>query len=213
MLLLVGLGNPGPERAGNRHNIGFMAADAIARTHGFGPWRPRFEAMLAEGLLDGHKTLLLKPMTYMNNSGRAVSQAVRFYKLDLKDVAVIYDELDLVQGKVRVKTGGGAAGHNGIRDIDAAIGPDFRRVRLGIGHPGHKDAVLTYVLKDFAKSDKAWLDPLLDAVADAAPYLARHDDPGFATRVALLTQPAKPAKEPPVAPKEAKPKPQKESKE
>ena len=192
MLLLVGLGNPGADRTGNRHNIGFMAVEAIARAHRFGPWRPRFEAMLAEGLLADRKTLLMKPQTYMNNSGRAVSQAVRFYKLEPGDVVVIHDELDLVPGKVRMKRGGGAAGHNGLRDIDAAIGPDYRRVRLGIGHPGHKDLVLSYVLKDFAKADAEWLDPLMDAVADAAPYLARDDDPGFATRVAFLTQPSKP---------------------
>lgn len=196
MLLLVGLGNPGPDRAGNRHNIGFMAVDAIARAHGFGPWRLRFEAMVAEGQLADRKTLLMKPQTYMNNSGRAVSQAVKFYKLELSDIVVIHDELDLVPGKTRVKRGGGAAGHNGLRDIDAAIGPDYRRVRLGIGHPGHKDAVLTYVLKDFAKADRDWLDPLIDAVADAAPYLAHDDDPGFATRVALLTQPPKEPKAP-----------------
>lgn len=208
MLLLVGLGNPGPERAGNRHNIGFMALDAIARAHGFGPWRPRFDGMVAEGLLADRKTLLLKPLTFMNNSGRAVAQAVRFYKLELGDIVVLHDELDLVPGKVRVKRGGGAAGHNGLRDIDAAVGPDYRRVRLGIGHPGNKDAVLHYVLRDFAKVERDWLDPLLDAVADAAPYLAKDDDPGFATRVAFLTQPEKPEKPPkPVKNPEAKEKP------
>jgi peptidyl-tRNA hydrolase, PTH1 family len=191
MLLLVGLGNPGPDRAGNRHNIGFMAADAIARAHSFGPWRPKFEGLVAEGLLAGEKTLLLKPMTYMNDSGRSVSQAARFYKLEPGDIVVMHDELDLVPGKVRVKRGGGVAGHNGLRDIDAALGPEFRRVRLGIGHPGHKDLVLHYVLRDFAKADQEWLTPLLDAVADAAPYLARNDDAGFATRVALLTKPPK----------------------
>jgi PTH1 family peptidyl-tRNA hydrolase len=201
MLLLVGLGNPGPDRAGNRHNIGFMAADAIHRAHGFAPWRSRFEGHVAEGLLAGEKTLLLKPMTYMNDSGRSVSKAAGFYKLQPGDIVVLHDELDLVPGKVRVKRGGGTAGHNGLRDIDAAMGPDFRRVRLGIGHPGHKDAVLTYVLKDFAKADRDWLEPLIDAVADAAPYLARGDDAGFATRVALLTQPSKP-KPPPKEPKE-----------
>jgi peptidyl-tRNA hydrolase, PTH1 family len=195
MFLLVGLGNPGPDRAGNRHNIGFMAADAIARAHGFGPWRPKFEGLMAEGQLGTEKTLLLKPMTYMNDSGRSVSQAVKFYKLAPEDIVVMHDELDLVPGKLRVKRGGGTAGHNGLRDIDAAIGPEFRRVRLGIGHPGHKDLVLHYVLRDFAKADREWLDPLIDAVADAAPYLAKNDDAGFATRVALLTKPQKESKE------------------
>ena len=196
MLLLVGLGNPGPDRAGNRHNIGFMAIDAIARKHGFGPWRSRFEGMLAEGLLAGRKVLALKPMTYMNDSGRSVAAAVRFHKFPLADVVVLYDELDLVPGKVRVKRGGGAAGHNGVRDIDAAIGNEFRRVRLGIGHPGHRDLVLHYVLRDFPKADRQWLEAMLDAVAEAAPLLAADDDAGFATKVALLTQPPKPAKPP-----------------
>ncbi len=191
MLLFVGLGNPGPKYAGNRHNIGFMAADEIVRRHSFGPWRRRFQGEVSEGVLASEKVLVLKPETYMNESGRAVGEAVRFYKLAATDVVVFHDELDLAPGKMRVKTGGGHAGHNGLRSIDAHIGPAYRRVRLGIGHPGDRDVVHYYVLSDFAKADRDWLLPLLDAVADAAPLLARNDDAGFATRVALLTRPPK----------------------
>jgi len=201
MLLLVGLGNPGARYQGNRHNIGFMAADEIVRRHGFSPWKKRFQGEVAEGSLGSERALVLKPQTFMNESGRAVGEAARFFKLELKDVVVLYDELDLAPGKVRVKTGGGAAGHNGIRSIDAHLGPEFRRVRLGIGHPGDKKLVLHYVLSDFDELD-GWLKPTLDAVADAAPLLAENDDNKFMTRVALLTSPPpekidKPNKAPP----------------
>lgn len=186
MLLLVGLGNPGPEHERNRHNIGFMAADVIRRRHGFGPWRARFHGQIAEATVAGMKVLALKPTTYMNRSGVAVSEAARFYKIAPADVIVLHDEMDLVAGKVRVKRGGGSAGHNGLRSLDAHIGPDYRRVRLGIGHPGDKERVLGWVLEDFRKSDAAWLEPLLEAVAEALPHLLKGDDPGFMTRVALL---------------------------
>ena len=189
MQLFVGLGNPGDRYARNRHNIGFMAVDAIIRRHGFAAERSRFQGQVSEGQLAGDKILALKPMTYMNESGRSVGEAVRFYKLAAEDVVVFYDEIDLVAGKMRVKRGGGLAGHNGLRSIKAYIGEDFRRIRLGIGHPGHKDRVHGHVLSDFAKADHDWLDPLIDAVAEAAPLLAKRDDPGFATKVALLLRP------------------------
>ncbi len=185
MVLIVGLGNPGTKYAGNRHNIGFMAVDAIADLHRFPAWRRRFQGEACEGTLGGDRVLLLKPMTYMNESGRAVGEAMRWLKLSPAEVIVLYDELDLAPGKVRVKTGGGAAGHNGIRSISAHIGPDFRRVRLGIGHPGRKEAVQRHVLSDFAKADSDWLGPLLAALADNAPLLARGDDAGFMNKVAL----------------------------
>jgi len=198
MLLLVGLGNPGARYRGNRHNIGFMAVDEIVRRHGFSPWKKRFQGEVAEGVLGSERTLALKPQTFMNESGRAVGEAARFFKLEPKDVVVLYDELDLAEGKVRVKQGGGSAGHNGIRSIDAHIGPEFRRVRLGIGHPGDKKLVLHYVLSDFDRELDGWVKPTLDAVADAAPLLAGSDDNKFMTRVALLTNPPpeKPAKAP-----------------
>ncbi|MEJ8572234.1 aminoacyl-tRNA hydrolase [Microbaculum marinum] len=185
MVLMVGLGNPGPKYAGNRHNIGFMAVDAIADLHRFAGWRSRFQGQVAEGNLGDSRVMLLKPMTWMNESGRAVGEAMRWLKLSPAQVIVFYDELDLVPGKVRVKTGGGAAGHNGIRSITAHIGPDFRRVRLGIGHPGHKDRVQRHVLSDFSKADKDWLGPLLVAAADSAGMLAAGDDSGFMNKVAL----------------------------
>lgn len=192
MLLIAGLGNPGSQYAYNRHNIGFMAVDDIAERHGFQPWRAKFQGMVAEGRLGTVKTLLLKPTTFMNESGRSVGEAARFFKLTSDQVVVVYDEIDLAPGKCRVKKGGGAAGHNGIRSIDRAIGPDFWRVRLGVGHPGDKALVRTYVLKDFAKADEDWLDPLLEAVADAAPLLVDGGEPvkpeKFQTKVALLTQ-------------------------
>ena len=201
-LLIAGLGNPGQSYARHRHNVGFMAADAIAARHRFGPWRPRYHGLVAEGVLSSRKTLLLKPMDYMNESGRALGEAVRYLKLPLSAVVVIHDELDLVPGKLRAKTGGSDAGHNGLRSITAALGPDYRRVRIGIGHPG-APAVLSYVLHDFSKADKEWLQPLLDAAAEAAPYLASDDDPGFMNRVALLTKPPKPPK--PIKPKDPVP--------
>jgi PTH1 family peptidyl-tRNA hydrolase len=189
MILLVGLGNPGEKYARNRHNVGFMAADAIVRRHSFSPPRARFQGIVCEGMLAGEKAIVLKPTTYMNESGRAVGEAMRFYKLTPADVVVLYDELDLEAGKVRMKTGGGAAGHNGIRSIAAHIGPDFRRVRIGIGHPGEKERVLGHVLGDFSKADAAWLEPMLDAMADAAPLLAEGKDATFANKVHLALNP------------------------
>ncbi|MFN4165113.1 MAG: aminoacyl-tRNA hydrolase [Ferrovibrio sp.] len=190
MLLLVGLGNPGSEHKRQRHNVGFMAIDAIAEQHNFQPWKKRFQGELAEGVLNGTKTLLLKPQTYMNLSGKSVGEAAHFYKLPPAQVVVVHDELDLAAGKIRMKTGGGHAGHNGLRSVDAAIGPDYRRLRIGIGHPG-KDRVLGYVLQSFAAEEHDWLDPLLTAIAAEAGYLARGDDTGFMTKVALRLQPPK----------------------
>jgi len=187
-LLWVGLGNPGPEHAKQRHNIGFMALDAIQRRHGFSPWRSKFKADLAEGSLGGQKVFLIKPQTYMNLSGEAVKPASAFHKIAPGDITAWHDELDLAPGRLRVKQGGGTAGHNGLRDMQRALGTaDFGRVRLGIGHPGHKDRVSGYVLGNFAK-DEAWVTPLLDALADAAPLLAEGKPADFMTRVALLTQ-------------------------
>lgn len=187
--LVVGLGNPGPEHAHQRHNVGFMAVDAIARIHGISPWRKRFAGDVAEGAIAGAKVLLLKPLTYMNDSGRAVQDAARFYKLGPEDVIVLHDELDLVPGKVRVKRGGGAAGHNGLRSTDAAIGPDYLRVRIGIGHPGDKSRVTPYVLSNFAKAEKPMVDAIDDAIAEAFPLLLKGDEAGFMNRVALKTAP------------------------
>lgn len=187
MLLIAGLGNPGRRYAGNRHNIGFMAADEIHRRHGFAPWRARFEGEAAEGLIDGEKIIVLKPATYMNESGRAVSQAMRFYKLTPADVVVVYDELDLPPGKLRLKTGGGTSGHKGLFSIAAHIGKDFRRMRIGIGHPGAKELVNGYVLHDFAKADREWIDPLLAAISQNVDLLAKGDDANFMNRVHLAT--------------------------
>ncbi len=195
MILLVGLGNPGAKYERNRHNVGFMAADAIVRRHSFSPPRARFQGLVSEGTFGSEKAIVLKPTTYMNESGRAVGEAMRFYKLTPADVVVFYDELDLEPGKIRMKTGGGAAGHNGIRSIAAHIGPDFRRVRIGIGHPGAKDRVLGYVLGDFSKADQDWVEPMLDAMADAAPLLAEGKDATFANKVHLALNP-EPAKKP-----------------
>ncbi len=188
MRLFVGLGNPGSRYARNRHNIGFMAVDEIARVHNAGPWRKRFQAEAADAVIGGEKVLLIKPQTYMNLSGQAVGEAQNFFKIPLHDVTVFYDELDLPPAKLRVKIGGGNAGHNGLRSISAHSGNEYRRVRLGIGHPGHKDRVTGHVLGNFAKADQPWLDRLLDAVADAAPLLAARKPEEFMTRVALLTQ-------------------------
>ena len=189
MRLIVGLGNPGSQYARHRHNIGFMAVDRIAEDHGFGPWRSKFQGQAAEGRLGGEKALLLKPQTFMNRSGQSVGAAVQFYKLAPEDIIVIHDELDLAPGKCRVKEGGGHAGHNGLRSIHAAIGADYVRVRLGIGHPGHKDAVSGYVLHDFAKADQDWLDDLLRGIADGAEDLAAGDWPRFLNAVSLRTAP------------------------
>ena len=189
MMLLVGLGNPGPRYAYNRHNIGFMALDDIVQRYGFGPFRTKFQGQLADGSLGDLRTLAFKPMTFMNESGRAVRETMRFFKLEPGQVAVIHDELDLPPGRCRVKRGGGAGGHNGLRSIDAHIGKEYWRVRLGIGHPGDKALVHGYVLHDFAASDEAWLDPLLDAVADCAPLLATGEPDKFMTKVALQLKP------------------------
>ena len=188
MKLFVGLGNPGDKYAMNRHNIGFMALERIARTHGFGPWKKKFHSLAADGEIGGEKVLLLKPETFMNDSGRAVQDAARFLKIDLSDIVVFHDELDLSPAKVKVKTGGGNAGHNGLRSISAHLENDFKRVRLGIGHPGSKDAVVRYVLNDFAKVEYQWLDELLAAVASAAPRLAKDDDARFLTDIAKQLQ-------------------------
>lgn len=198
MLLLVGLGNPEPKYAGHRHNLGFMALDEIVRRYGFGPWRGRFAGALAEGAVDGNRILALKPMTRMNLSGRSVGEALRFHKLEPADVTVLYDELDLVPGKMRVKTGGGHGGHNGIRDIAARIGPDFRRVRLGIGHPGDRNRVTGYVLHDFTKAERRITGDLIDAVAEALPLLVGGGDNRFMTKVSqtLNPPPPKPPREP-----------------
>jgi PTH1 family peptidyl-tRNA hydrolase len=197
MLLFAGLGNPGARHASNRHNVGFMAADAIHRRHSFSPWAKKFHAEIAEGKLGDEKILLIKPQTFMNLSGQAVGEALRFYKIDVGDLVVFYDELDLAPGKVRVKTGGGAGGHNGIRSIDGHCGQDYRRVRIGIGHPGIKEMVSPHVLSDFTKSDREWLQPLLEAIADNAELLAKRDDSGFMNRLSLAVPGA--AKERPAA--------------
>ena len=185
MLLLVGLGNPGPRYAGHRHNVGFMAVDEIVRRRVFSPWRTRFNGEVTEGHLGGERTLVLKPMTFMNESSKAVGEAVRFLKVPLDRVVVFHDELDLAPGRVRMKKGGGAGGHNGLRDIDAHVGNDYRRVRIGIGHPGDKDRVLGYVLNDFAKSERPWVEALTDIIADNAQLLARGEDSTFQNKVHL----------------------------
>jgi PTH1 family peptidyl-tRNA hydrolase len=188
MKLFVGLGNPGAQYAFNRHNVGFMAVDAIAAAHDFPSWRKRFSGLAAEGKLGRETVLLLKPGTYVNESGRSVGEAVRFFKLELADVLVFHDELDLAPGKVRVKTGGGTAGHNGLRSLTAHIGNDYVRVRIGIGHPGHKDLVQSWVLHDFVKADRVWLEPLLGAIARAAPSLAEGANEKFQSFVARAMQ-------------------------
>jgi peptidyl-tRNA hydrolase, PTH1 family len=188
MLLIVGLGNPGSGYAGNRHNVGFMAVDAIAKRHGIGPWRRRFQGVSAEGPLSGERVLLLLPGTFMNESGRAVAEAVNFYKLGLPDIVVLHDEIDLDPGKVRVKTGGGSAGHNGLRSISAHVGNDYRRVRIGVGHPGAKELVHGYVLSDFAKSERDWVEALCEVIADNAVLLAKGDDASFQNKVHLVMQ-------------------------
>ena len=185
MLLFVGLGNPGAKHAGNRHNIGFMVVDAIAKRHGFAPWRRRFQGVATEGNIGREKTLLLLPGTYMNESGRAVSEAMQFYKMPLSDIAVFHDEIELPPAKVRVKVGGGVAGHNGLRSISAYAGNDYKRVRLGVGHPGVKELVHPYVLGDFAKSERPWVEALCDIIADNAEILAQGKDSSFQNKVHL----------------------------
>ena len=190
MLILAGLGNPGPRYANNRHNIGFMAADAIASRWRFGPERSKFQSLASEGVIDTPegpvRALLLKPQTYMNESGRAVGAAMQFYKAKPSAVVAFYDEIDLAPGRFRMKTGGGAAGHNGIRSITSQIGPEFRRARLGVGHPGDKDLVHAYVLGDFAKAEQPWVTKLLEACADALPLLAAGEDDKYQAEVLRL---------------------------
>jgi PTH1 family peptidyl-tRNA hydrolase len=189
MLLFVGLGNPGAQYTRNRHNIGFMAVDEIVRKHGFGRWRRKFQGEISDGVLDGVPILVLKPMTYMNDSGRSVGQALRFYSLSSSDLYAFHDEIDLVAGKVRVKQGGGTAGHNGLRSLDAHIGNEFYRVRIGIGHPGEKERVHGHVLGDFAKTDALWVDPVLAAIAEHAPLLAHYEVGRFQNKVHLALNP------------------------
>jgi peptidyl-tRNA hydrolase, PTH1 family len=192
MRLIVGLGNPGTRHERNRHNIGFMAVDEIVHRHGFTPFRGKFQGAIAEGTIGGRRVYALKPQTYMNASGESVGEAARFYKVAPEEIAVLYDEIDLAPGKLRVKRGGGAAGHNGIRSIDDAIGEDYWRVRLGIGHPGVKELVQPHVLQNFAAEEVTWLSPLLAAVAEAMPLLVADDAPGFMTKVALILKPPPP---------------------
>lgn len=202
MKLFAGLGNPGAKYARNRHNIGFMVLEQIAGTYGFSPWRRKFQGLISEGALGPARVMLLKPETFMNDSGRAVGDAMRFLKIEPDDVYVFHDELDLAPGKVKVKTGGGNAGHNGLRSIEAHIGNGFRRVRIGIGHPGSKDAVTHYVLNDFAKAEREGLDDLLAALTKAAPYLAKGDETRFLNDVALWAGSPEPAAKPkPAEPK------------
>ncbi|MGV2138400.1 aminoacyl-tRNA hydrolase [Agrobacterium tumefaciens] len=201
MKIIAGLGNPGAQYAGNRHNIGFMAVDALQRLPSFSPWARKFKAEISEGEIGGEKVLLMKPLTYMNLSGESVGEAMRFFKLAPADTIVIHDELDLLAGRARIKTGGGHGGHNGLKSIDAHCGKEYRRLRLGIGHPGDKERVHGHVLGDFAKTDRVWLDPLLDAIADNAAMLVKSEDSQLMNKLALATgskpeteKPAKAAK-------------------
>ena len=203
MQLFVGLGNPGAKYAHNRHNVGFMALDQIASDHGFGPWKSKFQGQISEGRLGGGKVMLLKPETFMNLSGQSVGEAMRFYKLTPADVTVFHDEIDLAPAKIRVKQGGGHAGHNGLRSIHQHIGAEYARVRLGVGHPGRKELVPQYVLQDFAKADADWLDDLMRGIGDGAPHLADGDSGKFLNAIGLRLTPARSSKS---APKpEAKP--------
>ncbi|CDI09195.1 MULTISPECIES: aminoacyl-tRNA hydrolase [Agrobacterium] len=201
MKIIAGLGNPGTQYAGNRHNIGFMAVDALQRLPSFAPWSKKFKAEISEGEIAGEKVLLMKPQTYMNLSGESVGEAMRFFKLTPADIIAIHDELDLPAGRVRIKTGGGHGGHNGLKSLDAHCGKDYRRLRLGIGHPGDKERVHGHVLGDFAKADRVWLEPLLDAIADNAAMLVKAEDSQLMNKLALATgskpeaeKPAKAAK-------------------
>ena len=188
MRLLVGLGNPGARYVGNRHNIGFMALEAIARRHGIGPWRRRFQGVAAEGPLAGERVILLLPGTFMNDSGLAVAEAAHFYKIGAGDIVVFHDEIDLPPAKVRVKTGGGIAGHNGLRSISSHVGNDYRRVRIGVGHPGVKELVYNHVLSDFAKAERPWVEAVCDIIADNAGLIAKGDDASFQNKVHLAMQ-------------------------
>lgn len=191
MKVFVGLGNPGSQYERHRHNVGFMALDRIAEVHGFSAWKKRFQALTADGILGEERVLLVKPQTYMNESGQSVGEALRFLKLSIDDLYVFHDELDLAPGKLKVKAGGGNAGHNGLRSISAHVGNDYARIRIGIGHPGAKELVAGYVLHDFAKADALWLDPLLDAIAKAAPRLAKGDGDRFQNDISRALQPPK----------------------
>ena len=189
MWLMVGLGNPGPRYAGNRHNIGFMVIDAVVRRHGgFGPWRRRFRGTAAEGPMGGDRVIALKPETFMNDSGLAVAEAANFYKIDLGRIVVFHDEIDLAPAKVRVKTGGGIAGHNGLRSISSHLGNDYVRVRIGVGHPGAKELVYSHVLSDFAVIERPWVEALCNIVADNAAMLVKGEDSGFQNKVHLALQ-------------------------
>lgn len=203
MIIIAGLGNPGTQYAANRHNIGFMALDALQRLPSFSPWSKKFKAEISEGEIAGEKILLMKPQTFMNLSGEAVGEAMRFYKVKTGDIIAVHDELDLAPGRARIKIGGGHGGHNGLKSIDAHCGKEYRRLRLGIGHPGDKDRVNGHVLGDFAKSDRTWLEPLLDAVADNADLLVKGEDSQLMNKLALAVgvktedkQATKPAKPP-----------------
>ena len=188
-LLIAGLGNPGSQYAKNRHNAGFIVVDEVHAHYKFGPWKAKFDGLLSEGTLGGRKTYLLKPQTFMNLSGDAIGPTLRFFKLPLEALVVVHDEIDLAAGKLKVKRGGGDAGQNGLRSITATLGPDYRRVRLGIGHPGEKTKVSGHVLQNFSKDDIDWLKPLVMAMVEAAPLLAKDDDAGFMSKVALLLKP------------------------
>ena len=192
MRLFVGLGNPGSDYAKNRHNIGFMAVDEIVHRYSFAPFRSKFQGQLCEGKIAGQKVLILKPTTYMNESGKAVQAAMAFYKLPLQDIIVFQDEMDLVAGKIRMKTGGGHAGHNGIRSIQSHIGSGFQRVRLGVGHPGDKEKVVGHVLKDFSKADQQWLDKMIEAIGENADLLIKGEDSGFMSKISLALNPPRP---------------------
>ncbi len=192
MKLIVGLGNPGEKYSRNRHNIGFMVVDRLSES-GFSPWKSKFQGHVSEGRIGLEKVILLKPATFMNLSGQSVGEAMRFYKLSVDDVIVFHDELDLVPGKVRLKTGGGHAGHNGLRSLHQHIGPEYHRVRLGIGHPGHKDRVARYVLHDFAKADASWLDDLLRGIEDGIAHLVAEEGPKFLNAIALRLNPPRPS--------------------
>lgn len=196
MILVTGLGNPGAGYAKNRHNIGFMAVDLLAHRHTFSPWRSKFQSELCEGQIAGERVMLLKPQTYMNLSGQAVAAAMRFLKLPLESLVVIHDDLDLAPGKVRVKCGGGAGGHNGLKSIDSHIGQGYRRIRIGIGHPGDRNLVSPYVLQDFSKAEVAALVPVLSAIVEASPLMVAGDDNAFASKVGTLSAPPRPPKPP-----------------
>ena len=194
-LLIAGLGNPGADYARNRHNAGFMAVDVIHESYKFGPWKARFQGAISEGTINGRKVYLLKPGTYMNESGYSVGPAARFFKIPASAVVVMHDEIDLAAGKLKAKTGGGDAGHNGLRSITATLGPDYRRVRIGVGKHADKGRAIGHVLGNFSKADEQWLVPMLSAIAEATPLLVKDDDVGFMNKVVLLTNPPKPKPE------------------